>query len=149
MPETATTAVDELAIADTIDLMLQWARRRSPTHLSATSITTLDTLNLTGPRRISDLAVSEGVSQPAMTTLVNRLVADGMAAKVADPTDGRATLVRITQAGRRVLSERHAQRTAAIQADLQRLSPQHRRALAEALDALRELCRTPSKGSDS
>lgn len=149
MKSAQTTEADELAIADTIDRMLQWARRKSPTHMSATSITTLDTLNVNGPLRISDLAISEGVSQPGMTTLVNRLSREGLAEKVADPSDGRATLVRVTRAGQQVLADRHADRTEAILGDIQHLSPPHRRALADALDALRELCRTPNKGSDS
>ena len=134
------TAADEFAIADTLDRMLLWARRRAPTHLSATSVTTLDTLSHDGPLRISDLAVREGVSQPGMTTLVNRLVEEGLAERFADPTDGRASLVRITAAGRAVLTDRHRARTEAIRADIQRLSAEHRADLAAALNALNELC---------
>jgi len=132
-------AADEFAIADVLDRMLLWARRKSPTHLSATSVTTLDTLQAAGPLRISDLAVREGVSQPGMTTLVNRLAAEGLAERVSDPTDGRASLVRITEAGRQVLVDRRRARTEAILADIQRLSPQHRADLAAALPALAEL----------
>jgi len=143
---------DELAVAGTIDRMLLWARRKGPTHLSATSVTTLDTLATDGPMRISELAVREGVSQPGMTTLINRLAREGRAERIADPSDGRATLVRITPAGRRLLAERHEARTRAILADVQRLPAEHRAALLAAVDALTELC-TPtdpqSEGSKS
>jgi DNA-binding MarR family transcriptional regulator len=131
---------DEFAIADTVDRMLLWARRKAPSNLSATSVTTLDTLSQDGPLRISDLAVREGVSQPGMTALVNRLSDEGLAERFADPTDGRASLVRITDAGRTVLAERHRARTEAMLADIQRLSAEHRAALAGALAALNQLC---------
>lgn len=149
MPASSTTDADELAIADTIDRMLLWARRKGPTHMSATSITTLDTLHHDGPLRISELAAREGVSQPGMTTLVNRLAGEGLAERVADPTDGRAILVRITDAGRRVLTDRHTQRTQAILGDIHQLSPNDRASLAAALGALNQLCGPAGKGSDS
>ena len=143
MTNPALTDSDEFAIADTIDRMLLWARRKAPTHMSATSVTTLDTLAQEGPLRISDLAVREGVSQPGMTTLVNRLAEEGLAERFADPTDGRAILVRITDAGRSVLAERHRARTEAVLADIRRLSAGHRADLAAALDALNTLCPSP------
>ena len=40
--------------------------------MSLTSLSTLATLELTGPRRITDLAANEGVTQPSMTALVTR-----------------------------------------------------------------------------
>ena len=141
------TDADEFAIADTLDRMLLWARRKAPTRLSATSITTLDTLNLHGPQRISELAAGEGVTQPGMTTLVSRLVDEGLAERFADPTDGRATLVRITDAGRSVLADRHRARTEAIRADILRLSAEHRAALLGALDALNHLCTSSDRGT--
>jgi len=147
VPSSAPTQADEYAIADTIDRMLLWARRKAPTHLSATSITTLDTLSHEGPLRISDLAGREGVSQPGMTTLVNRLADEGLAERFADPTDGRAILVRITDAGRSVLAARHRARTEAVLADIQRLSAEHRADLAAALDALNQLCATTDRGT--
>src|SRR5690348_8071984 len=97
-----------------------WVRRQAPTQVSTSTITTLDTLLTDGPLRISDLAEHEALSQPGMTTLVNRLEAAGLAERVADPTDGRATLVRITDGGRAVLATRRADRTAALLAELDR-----------------------------
>ena len=46
------------------------AVRRLPRDMSLTSAATLATLDRTGPRRITDLAAAEGVTQPAMTNLV-------------------------------------------------------------------------------
>ena len=53
----------------------------------------------TRPRRITELAADEGVSQPGMTLLVNRLVGRGWVRRVADPRDGRAVLVSLTAGG--------------------------------------------------
>jgi DNA-binding MarR family transcriptional regulator len=91
------------------------------------------------------------VGQPGMTTLINRLAGDGYAERFADPTDGRAALVRITPAGRQVLTERHAARSAALRVVIARLPIEHQAALAAALDALHALTQTtPShEASDS
>ena len=136
-------AADQLAIADELERVSLWARRGMPSRMSPTSITTLDSLEHSGPLRITDLADLQGVTQPGMTTLVNRLAADGYAERFADPTDGRAALVRITPAGRQVLAERHAARSAAISAAISQLPAEHQHALSAAAEALRALTRIP------
>jgi DNA-binding MarR family transcriptional regulator len=134
---------DQLAIADELERVSLWARRGMPSRMSPTSITTLDSLEHSGPLRITDLADLQGVTQPGMTTLVNRLAADGYAERFADPTDGRAALVRITPAGRQVLAERHAARSAAISDAISQLPAEHQRALSAAAEALRALTHIP------
>jgi DNA-binding MarR family transcriptional regulator len=134
-----TSAKEMAAAADLMDRLSIWLRRQVPTKMSSSTVTTLYTLNSDGPLRISDLAVREAVSQPGMTTVVNRLEAAGHAERIADPTDGRVALVRITDAGRAVLAERHAARTVALQEELQRLDESDRAAIAAALPALERL----------
>jgi DNA-binding MarR family transcriptional regulator len=131
--------MESAAVADAIEQLFTWSRRNTPMAVSSTTFTTLDTLAAAGPMRISDLARHEGVSQPGMTTLVNRLEAAGQAERITDPTDGRATLVRITRVGRRVIDERRAARTALLAEHLERLRPEHRRALTAALPAIAAL----------
>ncbi|MGH8961933.1 MAG: MarR family winged helix-turn-helix transcriptional regulator [Jatrophihabitantaceae bacterium] len=130
---------DLAAVAEGIEHLVMWMRRQAPTQVSSSTVTTLDTLQNEGPLRISDLAGREAISQPGMTTLVNRLEAAGHAERVADPTDGRATLVRITGAGRRLLAERHQVRSAALLAELDRLDTADRDALLAALPAVERL----------
>jgi DNA-binding MarR family transcriptional regulator len=137
------STVDQLAIAHELERVSLWTRRGTPARMSPTSITTLDSLERSGPIRITDLADVQGVSQPGMTTLVNRLAADGYAERFADPTDGRATLVRITPAGRQALSDWHAARSAAISAAISRLPAEHQRALSAAAEALHALTQIP------
>jgi DNA-binding MarR family transcriptional regulator len=134
---------DQLAIAHELERVSLWARRGMPARMSSTSITTLDSLGYSGPMRITDLAEFQGVTQPGMTMLVNRLAADGYAERFPDPTDGRATLVRITPAGRQVLTERHAARSAAISAAITRLPAEQQQALSAAAEALHALTKIP------
>src|ERR1700727_954493 len=75
------------------------AVRRIPRDLSLTSASTLATLERTGPRRITDLAMIEGVTQPAMTVLVRVLERSGLVERRGDPTDKRVALVAVTTDG--------------------------------------------------
>src|SRR5437763_6782942 len=52
-----------------------------------------------GPRRITELAAEERVTQPAITLLVNRLAERGWVERTTDPKDRRAVLVTLTLAG--------------------------------------------------
>src|ERR1700691_4804436 len=75
------------------------AVRRIPRELSLTSASTLATLERSGPRRITDLAAIEGVTQPAMTVLVRVMEESGLVERRGDPADKRVTLVWLTEAG--------------------------------------------------
>jgi DNA-binding MarR family transcriptional regulator len=137
-------------LADAIDRLTMWLRRQVPTAVSSSTITTLDALAVHGPLRISDLAGREAISQPGMTSLVNRLEAAGQAERVPDPTDGRAALVRITEAGRALLTQRHAARALVLERELRDLDDADRAALVAAVPAIRRLItRTPTRTTES
>jgi DNA-binding MarR family transcriptional regulator len=80
-------------------------RRRSRT-LSLTALSTLATLEQSGPRRLTDLAFAEEVTQPSMTSLVTQLEQLGLAERRRDQADARVVLVAITRAGRQLMRER-------------------------------------------
>src|SRR5207244_476584 len=87
---------------------------------------TLATLERSGPRRLTALAVSEGVTQPAMTQLVDRLQGMSLLERAQDPADGRVVQVRITDEGRALLARRRAvrgQRVAGLLARAQEPQP--------------------------
>lgn len=126
-------------IAARLDRLVIWTRRTAPAPMSATSITTLDTLAYAGPLRVSELADRERLTQPGMTIVINRLEQSGHAERFPDPTDGRATLVRITAAGREVLAARGAARVDALVPDIDALAAPDRAALAAAIDAIDRL----------
>lgn len=52
------------------------------------------------PQRIRDLGEHVLLSQPALSRLVDRLVERGLVGRCADPADGRAALISLTNAGR-------------------------------------------------
>jgi len=59
----------------------------------------LDALFEHGQMAITALAHGLGLSQPAATTMVRRLIADRRVAIAADPEDGRSSLVALTDRG--------------------------------------------------
>src|SRR6266851_3582451 len=79
------------------------AVRQRGRELSLTAVSTLATLERTGPRRLTDLAVNEGVRQPSMTAVVTQLEDLGFAERRRDPGDRRVVLVDITRAGQQHL----------------------------------------------
>ena len=101
--------------------------------MSFTTASTLGRLEREGPVRLTALAAAEGVAQPSMTQLVQRLETQGLATRVSDPDDGRVTLVAVTDAGREVLAERRRERDARLVRLLATLSEDERRALGSAL----------------
>lgn len=117
-----------------------WWRRSAPvSRLSATSLSTLDALDVRGPQRVSDLAVRERITQPGMTGLVTRLAAAGLVERTSDPDDGRVALVRVTEAGRAELTQVRDMRSAELRRRLEHLAPQDRRAIELAGPALERL----------
>lgn len=108
--------------------------------LPFTTLSVLDTLAFgDGPMRLTDLARTEQVSQPGITQLVTRLERDGLVERRPDPTDGRAVLVHITEAGRGIGRSRHADRTRHLAPLIAQLTPEQRQSIAEALPALARL----------
>ncbi len=123
---------DLTSVVRALEALSAWARRRNPSRVSASTIAALNTLERSGPLRITDLADREALTQPGTTVLVDRLEADDLAVRSPDPADKRATLVTITDAGRRLLAERRA----VVAAELERLDPSFRDALLGAVPAI-------------
>jgi DNA-binding MarR family transcriptional regulator len=115
-------------------------RRQAPQHqLTLTQGSVLRALMRDGPQRIGVLAEAEGVKLPSMTELVGRLARLGMVTRGPDPTDGRAVLVAVTEAGARFYRELVRAREEFLRARLAALTGADRNAIAAALPALRRL----------
>ncbi|MEU3661878.1 MarR family transcriptional regulator [Streptomyces sp. NPDC032940] len=121
------------------------AARRLPRDMSLTSAATLATLQRTGPRRITDLAAAEGVTQPAMTTLVRGLEESGLVERRGDAADKRVTLVCLTEAGASYVRTRHQSGVQAFERLIGGLTGDEVEALAAALPALRHLAELESQ----
>lgn len=127
-------------LAQALRELVSVVSRETASHrLSRTAAGTLSALERRGPSRISDLTRLEAVGQPAMTGLVQRLEASGLVSRTSDPSDRRATLVAVTDAGRDALAERRRQQDAIVAARVARLPPDQLAALDAAVDAIVEL----------
>jgi DNA-binding MarR family transcriptional regulator len=97
--------------------------------LSLTAALALSRLNREGPIRLTTLAAAEGIAQPSMTQLIQRLERQGLATRINDPEDGRAALVNITNAGRALLDARRRARPDRLAELLKAVSPEDEAAL--------------------
>src|SRR3954469_24930681 len=70
------------------------------------------------PRRITELAELEGLAQPTMTLLVQRLERRGWIERKSHPDDGRVVLVSLTDAGSATLEGFRTQVLAALRKHL-------------------------------
>lgn len=107
--------------------------------LSQAAASALSRLDEDGPLGVTRLARSEGVSQPAMTQLVDRLAAEGLVERRTPDEDRRSVLVRLTPAGLEALTGRRVRRAARLDERVRSLSGEDRAAIAAALPALERL----------
>jgi DNA-binding MarR family transcriptional regulator len=90
----------------------------------------------TQPRRITDLAAQEGISQPGITLLVNRLQERGWVTREPDPGDRRVVLVRLTELGDEVFGALRAEYRALFHEQMGTLSDDEVQTLARAIEIL-------------
>jgi DNA-binding MarR family transcriptional regulator len=113
--------------------------------MSLTSAATLATLDRTGPRRITDLAAVEGVTQPAMTALVRVMEESGLVERWGDASDKRVTLVCLTEAGAAYVRARRQAGVDAFGRLIGELPGDEVEALVAALPALKHLAELESR----
>ncbi|GAB6899513.1 MarR family winged helix-turn-helix transcriptional regulator [Kineosporia succinea] len=131
---------DLIELAASLDGLLSFVRRNTPpSGWSMTARTTVARLAGGGPARVSDLAKLEGVTQPAMTGLVNRLEGEGLVRREPDPSDARAWLVELTESGHAFVLARRAQRTRMLAERMELLDPADQAALLAAGPAIARL----------
>jgi DNA-binding MarR family transcriptional regulator len=125
-----------LDVGHALERVITWLREaRDPEGLSASSLSALSRLATSGPLRITELAEREGLSQPGMTTLANRLEEAGLALREADPTDGRAVRLAVTAAGTERVTRYREARASLIALRIGELDTADQQALASALPA--------------
>jgi DNA-binding MarR family transcriptional regulator len=91
------------------------------------------------PQRITELAAAEGVTQPAITRLVDRLQERGWVQRAADPSDGRVVIVHLTPAGADALGALRAEYRALVHEEMAALPDADVETLARAIDVLDSL----------
>ncbi|MBW0103860.1 MarR family winged helix-turn-helix transcriptional regulator [Pseudonocardia sp. KRD291] len=102
-------------------------------------LSTLVTVELSGPLRLSELARREAVTAPTMSRVLTALDEAGLVSRAADPGDARGVLISVSPAGVSRLAELRSHRTALIARRLARLDETQRAALEASLPALEAL----------
>jgi DNA-binding MarR family transcriptional regulator len=138
------------AIGEVLAALAGFTIRRLGRELSLTAVSTLSTVERTGPRRLTDLAVSEGITQPSMTVVVSQLEDHDFAERRRDSTDGRVVLVSITRSGRQYLRSLRRANASALTTFIDKLPASALDTLYGAMPALRQLldlaAESPSEG---
>jgi DNA-binding MarR family transcriptional regulator len=111
--------------------VMRLARRlrneRDPDNqLGLGAISVLGVLLRHGESTVGQLAARERVQPPSMTRTVNCLVDDGYAVRRPSETDGRSTLVEISEKGRQMLLADRRRRDAWLNRQLKDLTPEER-----------------------
>ncbi|MGX5682430.1 MarR family winged helix-turn-helix transcriptional regulator [Schumannella luteola] len=115
------------------------ASRRSGESRPLVALRVLSNLEQSGALRVGELASREVISQPAMTTTLNRLEGDGLVARRSDESDARASVISLTDAGRAELAEFRARAATAVRPAIEQLSTDDRAVLDRAATLLEQL----------
>jgi DNA-binding MarR family transcriptional regulator len=99
------------------------------------------------PRRITELAELEGLAQPTMTLLVQRLEQRGWIQRERHAGDGRVVLVSLTDAGRTTLEAFRAQVLAALRSQLDAMPDEQIAELEAATETLGALVDELQRGA--
>ncbi len=115
-------------------------RMRAEHRFPFTQGSVLGRLDREGRKSIGDLAALERVRPQSMTQTIADLEADGLIERCPDPSDGRRTLVELTERGLNTLHEDRRHREGWLARTLSDdLTPREQRLLADALPLLERL----------
>lgn len=107
--------------------------------LSHGLLSALATVRSQGPLRLAELAHLENVSAPSTTRLIAELEGKGLVTRAADPADGRAILISITDTGVETIAAARAARAAMIAELFENLDADEVAAITAALPALENM----------
>jgi DNA-binding MarR family transcriptional regulator len=124
--------------------VMRLARRlrneRDPDNaLSLGAISVLGVLMRHGESTVGQIAAHERVQPPSMTRTVNCLVEDGYAVRRPSETDGRSTLVEISEKGRQTLLADRRRRDAWLARQMKDLTPEERDLLRQVAPLIERL----------
>ena len=131
------TRIDEIAEAlpTRASMLSRLFLAQSSLQVSRTEAGVLQALSI-GACRVTDLAAREGVTQPAITLLVNRLEDRGWVTRESDPMDGRVVLVALTRPGAQAWAGLRREYRALLHEEMATLDDADVEVLARAIEIL-------------
>ncbi|HEY3924615.1 MAG TPA: MarR family transcriptional regulator [Acidothermaceae bacterium] len=124
-----------------ISRLARAVRQHGAAGLTPSQVSALATIEEFGPLRMSDLAGYELIGAPVATRVVSSLQELGLVQKAHGSTDGRVSLIELSDAGRETLNELWSERAAGLTARIERLNPDQITVLTAALPVLETLVR--------
>jgi DNA-binding MarR family transcriptional regulator len=136
-----TTSVPDLAghLRLTIVRTARRLRQEAGGELSPSLTAALSTVERHGPLTPSEVATRERIQRPTATRVLARLEEQGLIERMADPRDGRSSLLTTTAAGRALLAELRTRKTAFLAHRIEKLDPEERETLSRATDILERM----------
>ena len=122
-----------------IHLLRKLRREDTASALGPARLSALSVVVFGGPIRISDLARAEQVKTPTMTPIVGALEEAGLIERQVDENDARASILKATARGRRLMADARARRVRVLADTLRALPESERRLLEKAAVILRSV----------
>ena len=134
-------AEDERSLASRVRLaVVRLGRRlraqRTSSSITLTQFSALTTLKKCGPMTPGELAAKEVVQPPSMTRVIAALEEIGYVSRRPHPTDGRQSIVELTEDGLAYVLADISAREAWLDKRLAELTEAERRTLAEAAEII-------------
>jgi DNA-binding MarR family transcriptional regulator len=127
------------ALRPTIARLARRLRQQDNTGLGPTVTAALSTIAKHGGPTHGELAATERLAPPTITSIVDKLERMGFVTREVDPSDRRVTRIRATAAGIDQLDEIRSRRTSWLAEQLAALPAIERQRLAEAATLLTKL----------
>ncbi|HXT46561.1 MAG TPA: MarR family transcriptional regulator [Pseudonocardiaceae bacterium] len=112
------------------------AQRDVEAVVTLTQLSAMASLHRHGPLTPGELAACERVQPPSMTRVIAALAEHGFVDRSPHPTDGRQTVVALTDAGRDYVDAEVSARERWLDAQLAQLTPDERALLHRAVDII-------------
>jgi DNA-binding MarR family transcriptional regulator len=145
-------ATSEKSVAVTLRVALariyRAMRLSATTEITPSQVSVLFRIEQSGPIRMGVIAQLERITPASLSKVVDSLEALALVEREPDPLDGRVTLLKVSDAGRDLISERRAESTLALEEALTKLTPSERSLVHRSLPALEKLAEILLVGSD-
>lgn len=111
----------------------QWHGGPGPQGGELARMRLLEVLEGSDGLAVTEIAARIGVDQPRASRLVRDAEGRGTIRRLADPSDGRRSVLQLTDAGRAAIEQQRTQRRAAVEAAAAALTPAEQATLADLL----------------